>query len=175
MQILGWTGTLPVVYASVGRFNFIKIWRNKYLSGQKRVESDQTRQPEHFRIQYWPILGWGCSVMMLLVICNKAWSLCFFQINGKDMKIARHEDAVAMLTGGLSYVTLVVCREKVVNKRMLPLSKLQDQSFLNKKLGVKVGTSVSYRSKLYDYSVSLRLGAGRLPYKEGRDTVNCCL
>lgn len=58
-------------------------------------------------------------------------------INGKDMKIARHEDAVAMLTGGLSYVTLVVCREKVINKRMLPLSKLQDQSFLNKKLGVK--------------------------------------
>ena len=107
--------------------------------------------------------------MMLLVICNKAWSLCFFQINGKDMKIARHEDAVAMLTGGLSYVTLVVCREKVINKRMLPLSKLQDQSFLNKKLGVKVGTSVSYSS------VSLRLGAGRLPYKEGRDTVNCCL
>lgn len=97
----------------------------------------------------------------------------FFQINGKDMKIARHEDAVAMLTGGLSYVTLVVCREKVINKRMLPLSKLQDQSFLNKKLGVKVGTSVSHWSKLYDYSVSLRLGAGRLPYNEGQDTVNC--
>lgn len=113
--------------------------------------------------------------MVLFVICNKAWSLCFFQINGKDMKIARHEDAVAMLTGGLSYVTLVVCREKVINKRMLPLSKLQDQSFLNKKLGVKVGTSVSHWSNLYDYSVSLWLGAGRLPYKEVRDTVNCRL
>ena len=80
-----------------------------------------------------------------------------------------------MLTGGLSYVTLVVCREKVINKRMLPLSKLQDQSFLNKKLGVKVGTSVSHWSNLYDYSVSLWLGAGRLPYKEVRDTVNCRL
>jgi len=54
------------------------------------------------------------------------------------MKIARHEDAVAMLTGGLSYVTLVVVREKVINKRMLPLSKLQDQSLLNKRLGTKV-------------------------------------
>ena len=55
------------------------------------------------------------------------------------MKIARHEDAVAMLTGGLSYVTLVVVRERVINKRMLPLSKLQDQSLLNKKLAPKVG------------------------------------
>lgn len=68
----------------------------------------------------------------------------WFQINGKDMKIARHEDAVAMLTGGLSYVTLIVVREKVINKRMLPLSKLQDQSLLNKRLGTKVG----YGSKL---------------------------
>lgn len=58
-------------------------------------------------------------------------------INGKDMKIARHEDAVAMLTGGLSYVTLVVVREKVINKRMLPLSKLQEQSGVNKRLGTK--------------------------------------
>ena len=62
----------------------------------------------------------------------------FFQINGKDMKIARHEDAVGMLTGGLSYVTLVVVRERVINKRMLPLSKLQDQSILNKRLPTKV-------------------------------------
>lgn len=54
------------------------------------------------------------------------------------MKIARHEDAVAMLTGGLSYVTLVVVRERVINKRMLPLSKLQDQSLLNKKITPKV-------------------------------------
>ncbi|XP_068737524.1 protein scribble homolog [Montipora capricornis] len=58
-------------------------------------------------------------------------------INGKDMKIARHEDAVAMLTGGLSYVTLVVVREKVINKRMLPLSKLQDQALINKRFGTK--------------------------------------
>ncbi|KAJ7325632.1 neurotransmitter receptor transport postsynaptic membrane to endosome [Desmophyllum pertusum] len=58
-------------------------------------------------------------------------------INGKDMKVARHEDAVAMLTGGLSYVTLVVVRERVINKRMLPLSKLQDQSLLNKRLAPK--------------------------------------
>lgn len=62
----------------------------------------------------------------------------FLQINGKDMKVARHEDAVAMLTGGLSYVTLVVVRERVINKRMLPLSKLQDQSLLNKRLAPKV-------------------------------------
>jgi len=54
------------------------------------------------------------------------------------MKIARHEDAVAMLTGGLSYVTLVVVRERVINKRMLPLSKLQDQSSINKRLAPKV-------------------------------------
>lgn len=66
--------------------------------------------------------------------------LFFFQINGKDMKIARHEDAVSMLTGGLSYVTLVVVRERVINKRMLPLSKLQDQSLLNKKVA-----KVSYK------------------------------
>ena len=66
--------------------------------------------------------------------------LRLFQINGKDMKIARHEDAVGMLTGGLSYVTLVVVREKVINKRMLPLSKLQDQSPINKRTGVKVGS-----------------------------------
>lgn len=64
------------------------------------------------------------------------------------MKIARHEDAVAMLTGGLSYVTLVVVREKVINKRMLPLSKLQEQSGVNKRLGTKVsdrGSSESSR------------------------------
>lgn len=67
------------------------------------------------------------------------------------MKIARHEDAVAMLTGGLSYVTLVVVREKVINKRMLPLSKLQEQSGVNKRLGTKVsdrGSSESSREFL---------------------------
>ena len=73
----------------------------------------------------------------------------WFQINGKDMKIARHEDAVAMLTGGLSYVTLVVVREKVINKRMLPLSKLQDQSLLNKRLGTKVGNGSKVQSNLH--------------------------
>ena len=62
------------------------------------------------------------------------------------MKIARHEDAVAMLTGGLSYVTLVVVREKVINKRMLPLSKLQEQSGVNKRLGTKVRDSGSFES-----------------------------
>ena len=62
------------------------------------------------------------------------------------MKIARHEDAVAMLTGGLSYVTLVVIREKVINKRMLPLSKLQEQSSVNKRLGAKVRDSESCES-----------------------------
>lgn len=67
------------------------------------------------------------------------FSVCLvLQINGKDMKIARHEDAVAMLTGGLSYVTLIVVRERVINKRMLPLSKLQDQSSVNKRLAPKV-------------------------------------
>ena len=65
------------------------------------------------------------------------------------MKIARHEDAVAMLTGGLSYVTLVVVREKVINKRMLPLSKLQDQSLLNKRLGTKVGYDSKVQSNLH--------------------------
>ena len=75
----------------------------------------------------------------------------WFQINGKDMKIARHEDAVAMLTGGLSYVTLVVVREKVINKRMLPLSKLQDQSLLNKRLGPKVGYGSKLQSDLRPY------------------------
>ena len=64
------------------------------------------------------------------------------QINGKDMKTARHEDAVAMLTGGLSYVTLIVIRERIVNKRMLPISKLHDQSLLNKRLGQKVMTKI---------------------------------
>ena len=59
------------------------------------------------------------------------------QINSKDMRSCRHEDAVAMLTGGLSYVTLIVYREKIINKRMTPLSKLQDQSVVNKKLLIK--------------------------------------
>ncbi|KAK3743341.1 hypothetical protein QZH41_013908 [Actinostola sp. cb2023] len=58
-------------------------------------------------------------------------------INSKDMRSCRHEDAVAMLTGGLSYVTLIVYREKIINKRMTPLSKLQDQSVVNKKLLIK--------------------------------------
>ena len=59
------------------------------------------------------------------------------QINGKDMKNARHEDAVAMLTGGLSYVTLIVFRERIVNKKMTPISKLQDSSVLNRKIAKK--------------------------------------
>ena len=57
-----------------------------------------------------------------------------------------------MLTGGLSYVTLVVVREKVINKRMLPLSKLQDQSLVNKKLGTKVGSGSKLQSDLYRIS-----------------------
>ena len=82
-----------------------------------------------------PVLESGCGYLVFL--SNFPFCL-FLQINGKDMKIARHEDAVAMLTGGLSYVTLVVVRERVINKRMLPLSKLQDQSSINKRLGPKV-------------------------------------
>ena len=94
--------------------------------------------------------GEGAQVIfvLLLLLCQSRSHFpypCFFfshlffcQINGKDMKIARHEDAVGMLTGGLSYVTLVVVRERVINKRMLPLSKLQDQSILNKRLPTKV-------------------------------------
>lgn len=63
--------------------------------------------------------------------------LFLLKINSKDMRSCRHEDAVGMLTGGLSYVTLIVYREKVINKRMTPVSKLQDQSTLNKKLLIK--------------------------------------
>ena len=77
-------------------------------------------------------------VLIFLILVFFFSHLFFCQINGKDMKIARHEDAVGMLTGGLSYVTLVVVRERVINKRMLPLSKLQDQSILNKRLPTKV-------------------------------------
>ena len=99
---------------------------------------------------FWVRGGEGAQVIvaLLLLLCQSRshfpypWfffsHLFFCQINGKDMKIARHEDAVGMLTGGLSYVTLVVVRERVINKRMLPLSKLQDQSILNKRLPTKV-------------------------------------
>ena len=83
--------------------------------------------------------SFASPVLIFLILVFFFFSHLFFcQINGKDMKIARHEDAVGMLTGGLSYVTLVVVRERVINKRMLPLSKLQDQSILNKRLPTKV-------------------------------------
>lgn len=82
--------------------------------------------------------SFASPVLIFLILVFFFSHLFFCQINGKDMKIARHEDAVGMLTGGLSYVTLVVVRERVINKRMLPLSKLQDQSILNKRLPTKV-------------------------------------
>ena len=42
------------------------------------------------------------------------------------MKTAKHEEAVQMLTNSLSYITLVVYRDRVIKKGMTPLSKLQD-------------------------------------------------
>lgn len=87
-------------------------------------------------------------------------------INGKDMKIARHEDAVGMLTGGLSYVTLVVVRERVINKRMLPLSKLQDQSILNKRLPTKPEMNHVTPEKVADVNHTDKNGTADLDIEE---------
>ncbi|XP_048590034.1 protein scribble homolog [Nematostella vectensis] len=55
-------------------------------------------------------------------------------INSRDMKNAKHDDAVNMLTSGPSFVTLIVYRDRVINKKMTPLSKIQDK---DKKLLIK--------------------------------------
>lgn len=47
---------------------------------------------------------------------------------------ASHEEAVALLTNSYPSVTLVVSRELVLEKRMTPLSKHREDSFINKRI-----------------------------------------
>ncbi|EDO33432.1 predicted protein, partial [Nematostella vectensis] len=48
-------------------------------------------------------------------------------INSRDMKNAKHDDAVNMLTSGPSFVTLIVYRDRVINKKMTPLTRAGKQ------------------------------------------------
>ena len=52
------------------------------------------------------------------------------------MDNASHEEAVALLTSYPS-VTLVVCRERVLEKRMTPLSQHREESVINKRITEK--------------------------------------
>ncbi|XP_065062730.1 protein scribble homolog [Rhopilema esculentum] len=45
-------------------------------------------------------------------------------INEQDVQECRHEDAVAILTSSGDTVTMMIYRERIINKRMTPLSKL---------------------------------------------------
>jgi hypothetical protein len=94
----------------------------------------------HLALFYKPIDLW----LVFYITMDDVTVHFSLQINSKDMRSCRHEDAVAMLTGGLSYVTLILFREKVINKRMTPLSKLQDQSGVNKKLLIKQEVGLLY-------------------------------
>ena len=53
------------------------------------------------------------------------------------MASASHEEAVALLTTSYSTVTLVVTRERVLEKRMTPLSKHREDSLINKRIAEK--------------------------------------
>ena len=59
------------------------------------------------------------------------------QINGKSVANASHEEAVALLTTSYPAVTLVVTRERVLEKRMTPLSKHREDSLINKRIAEK--------------------------------------
>lgn len=50
---------------------------------------------------------------------------------------ASHEEAVALLTSSYPSVTLVVTRERVLEKRMTPLSKHREDSLINKRIAEK--------------------------------------
>jgi hypothetical protein len=50
---------------------------------------------------------------------------------------ASHEEAVALLTTSYPAVTLAVSRERVLEKRMTPLSKHREDSLINKRIAEK--------------------------------------
>ncbi|XP_028404965.1 protein scribble homolog isoform X2 [Dendronephthya gigantea] len=58
-------------------------------------------------------------------------------INRKSVANASHEEAVALLTSSYPSVTLVVTRERVLEKRMTPLSKHREDSLINKRIAEK--------------------------------------
>ncbi|CAB3986484.1 scribble homolog isoform X1, partial [Paramuricea clavata] len=58
-------------------------------------------------------------------------------INNKSVDNASHEEAVALLTTSYPSVTLAVSRERVLEKRMTPLSKHREDSFINKRIAEK--------------------------------------
>ena len=60
-----------------------------------------------------------------------------FQINGKSVENASHEEAVSLLTSSFPSVTLIVSRERVLEKRMTPLSKHREESMINKRIAEK--------------------------------------
>ncbi len=53
------------------------------------------------------------------------------------MANASHEEAVALLTTSYPSVTLAVSRERVLEKRMTPLSKHREDSLINKRITEK--------------------------------------
>ena len=46
------------------------------------------------------------------------------QINGVDVRHSKHEDIVKILTSSTDKVSLVAYRERVVNKKMRPMSEI---------------------------------------------------
>ena len=46
------------------------------------------------------------------------------KINGVDVRIAKHEDVVKILTSCTDKVSLVAYRERVINKKMIPMSQI---------------------------------------------------
>ncbi|XP_046858216.1 protein scribble homolog isoform X2 [Xenia sp. Carnegie-2017] len=58
-------------------------------------------------------------------------------INGKSVENASHEEAVSLLTSSFPSVTLIVSRERVLEKRMTPLSKHREESMINKRIAEK--------------------------------------
>ena len=81
-------------------------------------------------VEVWPIFSYVSHKISVHFLSN-SFKTCL-QINSKDMRSCRHEDAVGMLTGGLSSVTLILYREKVINKRMNTCIQATGQSMANK-------------------------------------------
>ena len=46
------------------------------------------------------------------------------KINGVDVRTAKHEDVVKILTSCTDKVSLVAYRERVINKKMIPMSQI---------------------------------------------------
>ena len=51
-------------------------------------------------------------------------SIDLLKINGVDVRTAKHEDVVKILTSCTNKVSLVAYRERVINKKMIPMSQI---------------------------------------------------